>query len=409
MSPADSGMIKVATVITRMGAGAGGVALRGALALDPRRYQVSIIAGGAGLTGARVNTEDEVVRGADAVKDAPEGDLLAQAFAAGLDVMRVPSLVPELSLRQDRAALDTLTRLLGTGGYDVVHTHSAKAGALGRMAADRAGVGRIVHTLHGFPFHEFQSAVRRNAYIRIERWLGQRTHAFLAVGSAVAAEAVRRRIAAPDQIRTIPPVVDPLVVQPGQAARGLARRRLELPTGVRLVGTVGRVDYQKAPEHWIDALASIGAPDVWGIWIGDGPGRGELLARAHKRGLGERFRLLGHRDDVAELLPALDVFALASRYEGLPCALVEAIMAGIPVVATAVNAVPDLVIPGETGLLVPPNAPDLLGRAMRHLLDEPHEAARMAAAARERVGEEYTPHALGVVLDHTYRGRTSWT
>jgi len=405
----DPTPIKVATVITRMGAGAGGVALRGALALDPRRYAVSIIAGGAGLTGARVDGADEVVRGADAVKDAPEGDLLAQAFSAGLDVMRVPSLVPELSPGRDRAALDTLTRLLGTSGYDVVHTHSAKAGALGRLAAHRAGVGRIVHTLHGFPFHEFQSAARRGAYVRIERWLGRRTHAFLAVGSAVAAEAIRRRIAAPDRIRTIPPVVDPIVVAPGQAARGLARRRLELPTGVRLVGTVGRVDYQKAPEHWIDALASINCPDVWGIWIGDGPLRGELLARAHQRGLGERFRLLGHRDDVAELLPALDVFALASRYEGLPCALVEAIMAGVPAVATAVNAVPDLVVPGETGLLVPPQAPELLGRAMRYLLDQPHEAARMAAAARERVGEQYTPHALGVVLDHTYRGRTSWT
>ena len=99
----DPTPIKVATVITRMGAGAGGVALRGALALDPRRYAVSIIAGGAGLTGARVDGADEVVRGADAVKDAPEGDLLAQAFSAGLDVMRVPSLVPELSPGRDRA------------------------------------------------------------------------------------------------------------------------------------------------------------------------------------------------------------------------------------------------------------------------------------------------------------------
>jgi glycosyltransferase involved in cell wall biosynthesis len=262
-----------------------------------------------------------------------------------------------------------------------------------------------VHTLHGFPFHEFQPWWRRTAYVEIERRLGARTHALLAVGSGVAAEAIRRGLAFPDRIRTIPPAVDPIGFVPGTAARGMARRKLGLPAGIRIVGTVGRIDYQKAPEQWVDALASVAEDDVWGVWIGDGPMHDEMLARVRRRGMADRFRLLGHRDDVAELLPALDVFALASRYEGLPCALVEAMEAGVPVVATAVNAVPDLVIPGETGLLVPPDEPALLGRAMGYLLNEPDEAQRMAAAARVSLGGRYTPDALGVVLDHTYRGR----
>ena len=286
----------------------------------------------------------------------------------------------------------------------MVHTHSAKAGALGRLAAVRAGVPRIVHTLHGFPFHEFQPWWRRTAYLRIERRLGRSTDALLAVGGAVAAQAVRLGLTSPERIRTIPPAVDVSGVVSGTAARGLARRRLGLPAGVRLVGTVGRIDYQKAPEDWLEALASCG-DDVWGMWIGDGPLRGRLLAQARRRGLAERLRLLGHRDDVAELLPAFDVFALASRYEGLPCALVEAAAAGVPVVATAVNAVPDLVVPGETGLLVPPQRPDLLGRAMAYLLDEPAEAQAMAEAGRLRLGDRYSPAALGAVLDHSYRGR----
>jgi glycosyltransferase involved in cell wall biosynthesis len=225
----------------------------------------------------------------------------------------------------------------------------------------------------------------------------------------VAAEAVRRRLAPPDRIRTVPPAVASVVYRPGAAARGLARRRLGLPAGVRLVGTVGRVDYQKAPEHWIDALAAVGGEDVWGVWIGDGPMRDRLLARAGRRGLADRFRLLGHRDDVADLLPALDVFAMASRYEGLPCAVVEAMAAGIPVAATAVNAVPDVVVPGETGLLVPPEDAGALARAVRYLLDEPDEAARMADAARTRMGDRFSPGALGAVLEHTYQGRTTWS
>jgi glycosyltransferase involved in cell wall biosynthesis len=397
--------LRVVTVITRMAAGAGGVALRGALALDPTRYDITVVTGSAGLTGEQRFSGESVVTGADAVKDAPDGDLLAQAYAAGLDVARVADLVPQIAPRQDVKALRTLTRLVADGGYDIAHTHSAKAGTLGRIAAHRAGVARVVHTYHGFPFHEFQSAWRRRAYIGIERWLGERTHAFLAVGSGVAAEAVRREIAAPERIRTIPPATEPIPRATGVAARGMARRRLGLPPGIRLVGTVGRIDYQKAPEDWIDAFASITGDDVWGIWIGDGPMRAQLLNRAVKRGVADRFVLLGHRDDVAELLPAFDVFTLASRYEGLPCVLIEAIDSGVPIVATAVNAVPDVVVPGETGLLVPPGRPALLGRAIGYLLDHPDEGARMAAAATRHIGDRYKPQALGAVLDHTYGGR----
>jgi glycosyltransferase involved in cell wall biosynthesis len=403
-----SGRIKVATVITRMMAGAGGVALRGALALDPERYQITVITGATAVTGEQADSGDEVVTGADAVKDAPPGDLLAEAYAAGLDVVRVPALVPQIAPRRDRRALRILTRLYTDGRFDVVHTHSAKAGALGRTAAFRAGVGRIVHTLHGFPFHEFQPAWRRAAYVQIERRLGRRTDMLLAVGNAVAAEAIRRGLAAPERVRTIAPAVDVTGAAFGTAARGLARRWLDLPAGIRLVGTVGRIDYQKAPELWVDALATIAADDVWGVWIGDGPLRGDLLARVAKRGLTERFRLLGHRDDVTDLLPAFDVFALASRYEGMPCALVEAIGAGVPVVATAVNAVPDLVVAGETGLLVPPGDARRLGGAIGHLLDEPARAQRMADTARRQLGDRFTPHALGAVLDDTYRGRSAW-
>lgn len=398
--------LRVATIITRMAAGAGGVALRGALALDQERFDVMIITGGSGMTGAQVDQTEAIVVGAAAVKDAPEGDLLSQAYMSGLQVARVADLVPEISLRKDRAALRTLKSFLGRGEFDVVHTHSAKGGALGRLAAADVGVPRIVHTFHGFPFHDFQPAWRRSLYVSIERRLGRRTHAFLAVGSGVAAEAIRRQIAPPDRIRTIPPAVETTQIESGLAARGLARRRLGLPTGLRLVGTVGRIDYQKAPEDWIDALASIPENDVWGIWIGDGPMREQMIAHARKRGVENRLVLLGHREDVRELLPAFDVFALASRYEGLPCALIEAVEARVPVVATAVNAVPDVVVPGETGLLVPAGQPRLLGRAIKHILDEPAEGARMARGALERIADKYTPQALAAVLDRTYRGST---
>ncbi len=396
--------IKVATIITRMAAGAGGVALRGALSVNPDEFEVVMVTGGASVTGERAAQSASIVTGADAVKNAAQGDLLAQAYDAGLSVARVASLVPEIAPRKDREALAALKTFLKEGNFDVVHTHSAKGGALGRRAAAQVGVPQIVHTFHGFPFHDFQPAWRRAAYVAIERRLGRDTNAFLAIGTGVAAEAIRRRIAAPDRVRTIPPAIENMAVEYGMAARGLARRRLGLPTGLQLVGTVGRIDYQKAPEHWVDALASIKEQDVWGIWIGDGPMRDQLIEHARKRGVEKRLVVLGHRDDVRELLPAFDVFAMASRYEGLPCALLEAIEARVPVVATAVNAVPDVIVPGETGLLVPAGRPRLLGQAVKYMLDNPDDAARMARGARERIGNRYTPQALGLVLDRIYRG-----
>jgi glycosyltransferase involved in cell wall biosynthesis len=375
-----TGRMRVATVITRLAGGAGGVALRGALAMDPTAYEITLITG-----------------------DSFEPNLLDAAQATGLRVERLPALVSRIDPPRDRTALHDMTTLLTGGGYDVVHTHTAKAGAIGRLAAGRAAVPRLVHTLHGFPFHDFQMGWRRGLYVAIERWLGRRTDLFLAVGSAVAAEAIRRRIAAPERIRTISPAVFSVGYPDGHAARAQARQRLGIPPGVRIVGTVGRVDYQKAPEHWVDALAEVAAEDTWGVWIGDGPLRDRLLEQVRRRGLTGRFRHLGHREDVAQLLPAFDVFALASRYEGLPCALVEAMSAAVPVVATAVNAVSDVVIPGVTGLAVPPAQPRLLGRAIRYLLDHPTEARRMAVAARAGLGDRFSTAALGAVLDDAYR------
>jgi glycosyltransferase involved in cell wall biosynthesis len=140
---------------------------------------------------------------------------------------------------------------------------------------------------------------------------------------------------------------------------------------------------------------------VAGVWVGGGELAGWVarLAAAQPQA---PVLLTGERDDVPSLLPAFDVFTLPSRYEGLPTAVVEAMLCGVPVVATAVNAVGDVVLPGETGLLVPPRRPDLLAGAVRALLDSPADAARMAAAARARLGTRYTVAALRDTLAAAY-------
>ncbi len=370
-------MTRVAVVVTRFMAGAGGVALRGALALPGDDWEITFITGGGDRT-------------------------IAEARAAGFEVVLHDHLRADLSARHDGRALLELGAFLRRHRFDVVHTHSSKAGALGRVAARWAGVDRVVHTFHGFPFHQFQSPLRRGAYISAERRLAAITDSFLAVGPAVAAEAVRRRIVRPQHVRTIGVAVDPHPTG-ASAGRAEARRRLGVPPGTSAVGTVGRLDFQKAPEHFLAALARLDRPDVYGVWIGDGPLRSKCQALVGRYGLTGRVLFLGQRDDVPALLPGLDLFVMASRYEGLPCAIVEAMVAGLPVVATAVNSVPDVVIPGETGLLVPPGRPADLAGAIAYMLDHPVAADRMAYTGRAALGESLTPAALGRILADTYR------
>ena len=372
--------LRVATLITRLEGGAGVLALRGAKVLDPDEFQVTIITGSG-------------------------NHLLDQAAAAGLEVIVEPALRPPIDPRRDLRALHALNALLRRGRFDVAHTHTAKAGALGRMAASRASVPRIVHTYHGFPFHEFQSCGRRSAYIAVERRLGRITDVALCVGTGVAVEAVRRGLIAPDRVRTIRVAVDGALGTDLQArapeARAKARRALGLPADAAVVGAVGRLTYQKAPEDFLAAMRQLGRPGVIGVWVGGGE-LADRVSRLASMQPTARVILAGERADVPEILPAFDIFALPSRYEGLPTAVVEAMVCGIPVVATAVNAVSDVVVPGETGLLVPPQRPDLMADAVRYLLDRPAVAMRMADNARARLGDRFGEPALRDALGAAY-------
>jgi len=372
--------LRVATLITRLEGGAGVLALRGATVLDPDEFQVTIITGSG-------------------------NHLLDQAAAAGLEVIVEPALRAPIDPRGDLRALGALTVFLDRGRFDVAHTHTAKAGALGRMAARRASVPRIVHTYHGFPFHEFQSYGRRSAYVAVERRMGRITDVALCVGTGVAVEAVRRGLIAPDRVRTIGVAVDNAsgaelhARAPG--AREHARRALGLPADAAVVGAVGRLTYQKAPEDFLATMRQLGRPDVIGVWVGGGELAGRVSRLASMQPTA-RVVLAGERADVPEILPAFDVFALPSRYEGLPTAVVEAMVCGIPVVATAVNAVSDVVVPGQTGLLVPPQRPDLMADAVRYLLDRPAVAVRLAETARARLGDRFGEQALRDALAAAY-------
>lgn len=352
--------------------------LREALAVDPERYSATILA-----------RED--------------GSLFDRAEASGVDVVRLRRMGGGRHVYPgaDLHALRELVSELSTGRFDLVHTHAGRAGAIGRLAARRVGVRAIVHTLHGFPFNEFQNPLTRATLRTIEQRLGRITDYFLTDGTFVASEAVRLKIAPPERIRAVISPID-AVPPTSPAARREARRKLGIPEGARVVGTVARLAAQKSPLDMVKAIAALGRTDVHMIWVGDGELRGKTERLIEKEGLSDRFLLLGDRDDVPDLLPAFDVFALSSLWEGLPCSVVEAMTCGIPVVATAVNSVPEVVIAGRTGLLARPGDPASLSRAVAYMLDHPAEAARMAEVAQRQIGEQFRADVLGRELMDVY-------
>jgi glycosyltransferase involved in cell wall biosynthesis len=370
--------LRIAHIVTKLAAGAGGITLRGAMAADPTRYASTILA-------------------------AEGGSLVQRAEEAGIEVveLRHMPITRGVYPHSDYEGFRELASHLAHNRYDIVHTHSAKAGGIGRLAARRVGISTVVHSFHGFPFHEFQSLPARHALIAIERRLARMTDYFVTDGTAVAAEAVRLRLAPPDRIRAISSPID--AVPPATAGRRAeARRALGLPADAKVIGTAARLDDQKSPLDMVNAVAALDRTDVVMLWIGDGHLRAKTETLIRRLGIGDRFRLAGERSDVPALLPAFDVFAMSSLYEGLPCAVVEAMACGVPVVATAVNSVHEIVIPGRTGLLARPGDPASLSRALGYMLDHPAEAARMAAEARRHIGDRFTPAALARDMTEAY-------
>jgi glycosyltransferase involved in cell wall biosynthesis len=369
--------IRVAHINANFFAGAGGIMLRQAAALDDR-YEVTILA-----------PED--------------GALLDRAESAGLNVVRLRRLRSGRHLYPgaDLEAARELRDCMRAGGFDVVHTHGTKAGLLARLVARRVGVPAVIHTLHGFPFHEFQSAPTRRTLLELERRLGRITDWFMTDGTFVASEAVRLRIAPPDRIRAVMSPIDP-VAPVTELSRREARAVLGIPESAKVIGTTGRLAAQKAPLDMARAIAAIGRDDIVMVWVGDGDMRGAMERLVARLGISDRFLLLGHRDDVARLLPAFDVFAMSSLFEGLPCSVVEAMHCGIPVVANAVNSVPELVIAGRTGLTARPGDPGSLSVALTYMLDHPEQAARMAAAAAAHVRAQLMPERIGQEAAEVY-------
>jgi len=315
----------------------------------------------------------------------PGGRLIPEAEAAGAVVHVVDALVRAPSPVQDARAFRALYALCLTRRWDVVHTHSTKAGLLGRLAAWCAGVPAIVHTVHGFPFARARGW-RTRAWAAAERVVALATDRVVCVGELLRRQAAALGMAPTAKLVTVYSGLDFAACRPRRAPAEV-RRALGLEAAWPVVGSVGYLVEAKAQHHLVEATALLRTryPRIALVLCGEGPLRARLEQRSAELGVRAHVRLLGERDDVPDLLGAFDVYAMASVREGVGRALSEAMLAGLPVVTTDVAGVGELVAHEETGLLVPPRDPAALAAAIARLAEDRALAARLGAAARRRV------------------------
>lgn len=332
-----------------------------------------------------------------------EGSLLEECRARGVPVRIEPMLVRRVSPFTDLAATFRLVRLLRRERWDVVHVHTSKAGIVGRVAAWLAGVPVVIHTAHGWAFSRDERGAGRAMWIALEWLCAKLSHAIVVVASPDRDEALRLGIGRPEQYRLIRSGIEIEAYRDAPDDPREVRASLALPADAFVVGTVGRLSRQKAPLDLLAAFARI-APDVPHahlVFVGDGPLRAELEAAIRERGLEPRVHLLGLRRDVPRLLRALDVFALSSRWEGLPRVFPQAMAAGLPIVATRVQGAEEVVNEGENGRLVDVGDVETLARRLRELADDPARAKAMGAAGARRV-EEFSATTMVRALERLY-------
>ena len=298
----------------------------------------------------------------------------------------------------DLRAFVALVRIMRREKPDVVHTHTAKAGVLGRSAAVVARVPYRVHTFHGHVLHGYFSPRVTKAIIVIERLLARRTHVLAAVGSKVRDDLLDANIGRPEKYRVVPPGVDVVA----SCSKAEARLAFELPPHAPIILFVGRLTRIKRPDRLIEAMSLVlqQRPDAILAIAGEGDLYEEVRTLAAP--LGDSVRFLGWQSDLSRVYPLADTVVLTSDNEGMPVTLIEASMLGIPCVTTDVGSAHEVVLDGKTGRVVSVNSSEVAS-ALVDLLDDTHKLGRFGSAAREHATEKFGAARLIEDYAATYR------
>ncbi|EGJ32396.1 MULTISPECIES: glycosyltransferase family 4 protein [Moorena] len=333
----------------------------------------------------------------------PDGYWIERAQQAADKFYPLPHLIRPLHPTQDFQALLDIVRLLRQEQFDIVHTHSSKAGILGRLAARIARVPVVVHTIHGFPFNDFMPAWKRQLYINLERSVRSCTDFFITVSELNRQQAAQLGILSLENSKTVYGGIDLTKLDyPSNPTE--MRHKLGIPDAWQTIVMVGRLDEQKAPYFLIDAFSQILAkfPKTILLIVGEGQLQPRLETQTQKLGIKENVKFLGSREDVPEILKIADIFALSSLWEGLSRAMTEAMLLGTPVVVPNIYGMPEVVHHNETGLLFPPRDTEELAAHLTDLLQNPQERERLGQNAKKLTRKLFDANVMVQTIETIY-------
>jgi glycosyltransferase involved in cell wall biosynthesis len=389
--------IRVLHVITRLDMGGSAQeALQTVLALDPQCYQVVLIKGDT-AESAMISTELQRVN-----------QQLAVASDKGVELINLPSLVRRISPWNDLRAFVLIWSIIRRYKPHIVHTHTSKAGVLGRLAAWLARVPVIIHKPHGHVFYGHFSPSLSRFFLHIERLLGRITDHIVALTPMEARDYLTLRVLTSDKISIIHSGVDVHRFIAGAKQRTRKRKELGIPADSMVIGYVGWLIPIKGVTHLVNAMVRVAEkyPKSILVLVGKGDEKGEeeikLKEQVENLRLNDKVYFLGWRSDVDEIMGCFDIFVLPSSNEGMGRVLVEAMAAGLPVVASRVGGIPDLIKDGQNGILVPPADAIALGNGIAALLEDKAKRKRMGQAGT-KMCRQYSTEAMVERIDGLYR------
>lgn len=339
----------------------------------------------------------------------PEGSLLEEAKASGARLVELRSMRRAVLPGRDVLVYRELRKLIRGVKPDIVHTHSSKAGIVGRAAAwaeKRSGRPVVIHTVHGLPFHDRQPRIVHGLYVALEKWAAKRCDHLVAITPAMVEAFVAKGIAPREKFTVIPSGVDIDKFTATAGARERARALLGLKPDERVLGIVARLDSLKGHDDLLDILPDLvrRVGELKLVFLGDGWNREHLVRRVKAEGHENRVvftGLLAH-EQVAEALPAFGVKALPSYQEGQSRTLIEALLCGCGIVAYDVGGIPSICIDGETGRLAPLGDKRALADAIVWMFEHPAERGAMVERGRELVRERFSAGAMVAQLEGLY-------
>ena len=339
----------------------------------------------------------------EAQPDAP-GDL-GRREVSGAEMYNVP-IARTVSLAQDLMAILRLWGLIRRLRPHIVHTQTSKAGVIGRLAARLAGAPIVIHTAHAFPFHSNLRPAVRWCYIVIERWMARLTDLIIVDTESVRSDGLRERVVhVQEKLVTVPMGLDLQKFSPSKSGPGNLRAALGVRPRSVVVGTVARLVPDKGLDCFLEMAARILAirQDVVFLIVGDGPIRDALQQRAGELRIVPYVVFLGHRDDVRDLMEAMDVFVLPTKREGFGVVFAEAMAMGKATVGSLIGPVAEVVEHGVTGYLVPPDDAQGFANRVLELLADEQKRHELGAAGRRRVERYFSETHMCDAIEGHYR------